>query len=67
MYIYLVVTSLSSLRAMGGLLCPMGLVEVLFEEKLESLYIKNGILHVQDEALYKLSYTNLKQLAYIII
>ena len=41
------------------------------EERLESLYIINCILHVQDEALYRLGYTNLRkeniQLSYTII
>ena len=32
----------------------------LFEERLESLYIINCVLHEQDEALYRLDYTNLR-------
>ena len=31
------------------------------EERLESLYIRKNVLHVQGEDLYKLSYTNLKK------
>ena len=33
---------------------------MLYEERLESLYISKSILHVQGEGLYKLNYTNLK-------
>ena len=33
---------------------------IIFEERLESLYISKSILHVQGEGLYKLSNTNLK-------
>ena len=44
---------------------------LIFEERLESLYIINCKLHVQDEALYRLGYTNLRkeniQLPYTII
>ena len=43
----------------------------IFEKRLQSLYIINYVLHVQDEALYRLSYTNLRneniQLSYTII